>query len=89
MADSTIAYRVTDVISRVSGFDMEEITEDKDLWDDIGLDSLDLVELTVSLEEEFAIEIPDEDTGADNEDNPLRKVSGLIKYIEDRISSLN
>ncbi|MGH2694270.1 MAG: acyl carrier protein [Actinomycetota bacterium] len=43
------------------GIDQEVVTREADLASDIGLDSLDVVELTLALEERYGIEIPDED----------------------------
>jgi len=48
--------------------------------DDLGADSLDTVELTMTLEEEFDIEIPDEDAGK------ITTVAEAIKYVEDAVA---
>ncbi len=59
-------------------FDVEEdkITEDTDLQDDLGADSLDVVDLLMSIEDEFEIEIPDEEI------ENLKTVSAVVAYIE-------
>ena len=60
-------------------FDVEEdtITPESSIADDLGADSLDVVDLLMSIEDEFEIEIPDEDV------ENLKTVGELVKYIED------
>ena len=62
-------------------FDVEEdsITPETNIADDLGADSLDVVDLLMSLEDEFEIEVPDEEI-----DN-IKTVGELVKYIEDYI----
>jgi len=55
----------------------EEVKEDSRFIEDLGADSLDVVELVMALEEEFDIEIPDEDAES------ILTVADAIKYIED------
>ncbi len=57
------------------GFDVNEVSEDASLTDDLGLDSLDLVDLTMDIEEKFGISIPDEDLPK------LSTVGAVIDYI--------
>lgn len=59
-------------------FDVEEskIAEDTNLQDDLGADSLDVVDLLMSIEDEFEIEIPDEEI------ENIRTVGALVAYIE-------
>ena len=59
-------------------FDVEEdsLQNDTDLQDDLGADSLDVVDLLMSIEDEFDIEIPDEEI------ENIRTVGELVKYIE-------
>ncbi len=54
----------------------DTITTDTDIQDDLGADSLDVVDLIMSLEDEFEIEVPDEDI------ENLRTVGALVSYIE-------
>lgn len=63
-------------------FDVEEdnITADSTLADDLGADSLDVVDLLMSIEDEFEVEIPD--TEVEN----IKTVGALVKYIEDHTS---
>lgn len=58
--------------------DEEQVTEDSEVIDDLGADSLDIVDLVMTLEEEFDTEIPDEDIES------LRTVGDIVKYVEDR-----
>ena len=58
--------------------DEEQVTEDSEVIDDLGSDSLDIVDLVMTLEEEFDTEIPDEDI------ENLRTVGDIVKYIEER-----
>lgn len=60
-------------------FDVEEdtITPETNIADDLGADSLDVVDLLMSIEDEFEIEVPDEEV------ENLKTVGELVKYIED------
>ena len=58
--------------------DEEQVTEDSEVIDDLGADSLEIVDLVMTLEEEFDTEIPDEDI------ENLRTVGDIVKYIEER-----
>ena len=57
----------------------DEVTENSRFIEDLGADSLDVVELVMALEEDFDIEIPDEDAES------LLTVANVLKYIEDHI----
>ena len=59
-------------------FDVEEdkITADTDLQEDLGADSLDVVDLLMSIEDEFEVEIPDEEI------ENIKTVGSLVSYIE-------
>lgn len=60
--------------------DVEEdkVTLEASIIDDLGADSLDVVDLIMSLEEEFEIEIPDEDV------EHMKTVGDIVKYVEDK-----
>lgn len=64
-----------------SQFDVEEdsITMDTNIADDLGADSLDVVDMLMSLEDEFDVEIPDEEI------EKIRTVGELIAYIEENM----
>lgn len=58
---TSIETRVKEIITEQLGVDEKEVTQDASFIDDLGADSLDTVELVMALEEEFDIEISDED----------------------------
>ncbi len=57
----------------------EKVTPDANIQEDLGADSLDIVDLVMSFEEEFDIEIPD-----DQVEN-IKTVGDIVKYIEDNV----
>ena len=57
----------------------EKITQEASITEDLGADSLDVVDLIMSLEESFSIEIPDEYI------ENIKTVGDIVKYIEERI----
>lgn len=67
---------VKQVVAEQLGVDESEVTPEASFVDDLGADSLDLVELIMSLEEKFGIEIPDEDA------EKIKTVQNAIDYIE-------
>jgi len=70
-----VADKVKSIIVEQLGVDEEEVTPDASFVDDLGADSLDTVELVMAFEEEFGIEIPDEDA------EKIRTVKDAIEYI--------
>jgi acyl carrier protein len=71
-----VADQVKKIIVEQLGVDEEEVTPDASFVDDLGADSLDTVELVMAFEEEFGIEIPDEDA------EKITRVKEAIEYIE-------
>ena len=71
-----VADKVIELISKQLNRPAEEITLDKEIVKDLGADSLDVVEMLMSLEEEFEIAVPEED--AVN----IKTVGDIIKLIE-------
>ena len=71
--------KVIELIVEQLDADSDNISDDDSFMDDLGADSLDTVELIMAFEEEFDIEIPDED--AEN----IRTVGNVIKYLEDKL----
>ena len=67
--------RVKKIIVDQLGIDANKITEKSSFVDDLGADSLDIVELIMAFEEEFDIEIPDEDA------EKIKTVEDTIKYL--------
>ncbi len=73
--------KIKSIISEQLGVKPEEVTPNASFIDDLGADSLDTVELVMALEEEFGIEIPDEDA------EKMTSVGDAIKYIEEKSAS--
>ena len=71
--------KIKNIIVDQLGVDESEVTENASFVDDLGADSLDTVELVMALEEEFDIEIPDEDA------EKIVTVGDVIKYIESKL----
>ena len=71
-----VADKVKSIIVEQLGVDEEEVTSDASFVEDLGADSLDTVELVMAFEEEFEIEIPDEDA------EKITRVKEAIEYIE-------
>jgi len=67
--------RIKKIIVDQLGVDEGKITEDSSFVDDLDLDSLDIVELIMAFEEEFDIEIPDEDA------EKMKTVGDVVKYL--------
>lgn len=68
--------KIKDIIVVHLGVDPEKVKIEASFIDDLGADSLDIVELVMSMEEEFGIEIPDEDA------EKLRTVGDVVTYLE-------
>ena len=73
--------RVRAIIAEQLGVKLEEVTDTASFIEDLGADSLDTVELVMALEEEFGIEIPDEDA------EKMVTVGDAIKYIDQKAAS--
>ncbi|MCC7186239.1 MAG: acyl carrier protein [Acidobacteria bacterium] len=71
-----VADQVKKIIVEQLGVDEDEVTTDASFVDDLGADSLDTVELVMAFEEEFSIEIPDEDA------EKITRVKDAVEYIE-------
>lgn len=71
--------RVKQIIVEQLGVEEEQVTLDASFVDDLGADSLDIVELVMTLEEEFDLEIPDED--AEN----ITTVNSAVEYLRERL----
>ena len=77
MADKPIDTRVRDIIVEQLGVKPDQVTPEAKFIEDLGADSLDTVELIMALEEEFGIEVPDEQA------EKLLAVGDVVKYIEE------
>ncbi len=73
-----IAQRVREIIAEQLGMNEEDVTPEANFVEDLGADSLDIVELIMAMEEEFEIEVPDEDA------EKLLTVQQTIDYIRDK-----
>ena len=76
MADAKAVEKVKQIISEQLGVDEGEVTPSASFIDDLGADSLDTVELVMAFEEEFGIEIPDEEA------EKITRVKEAVAYIE-------
>lgn len=81
-----ITTTIQGIIAEQLGMDDSEVTVASLLWEDLGADSLDMVEIQISMEDEFGIEIPDEDV-ADHWKCMFNTVTDVIDYIERRLKS--
>lgn len=73
--------RVKAIIAEQLGVKPEEVVPEASFIDDLGADSLDTVELIMALEEEFGVEIPDEDA------EKMTTVGDAIKYVESKTTA--
>jgi acyl carrier protein len=70
-----VEQRVREIVAEQLERDVNEITNTSSLIDDLGADSLDVVELVMKMEEEFGIEIPDEEA------EKIKTVNDVVQYI--------
>ena len=70
-----IATKVKEIIIEELGVDAEKVTDQASFIDDLGADSLDTVELVMAFEEEFDLEIPDEDA------EKMRTLADVVSYV--------
>ncbi|MDH3733059.1 MAG: acyl carrier protein [Gemmatimonadota bacterium] len=75
---SEIASRVREIIAQELGVEMDKVKDDANFVEDLGADSLDTVELVMAFEEEFGIEIPDEDA------EQMQTVGQAIGYLNEK-----
>jgi len=78
MSDKSIEEKVRGIIVEQLGVTAEQATLEASFIEDLGADSLDTVELVMAFEEEFGVEVPDEDA------EKLLQVGDVVKYIEER-----
>jgi len=81
MEEKTMAIedRVKEIIVQQLGVDAKEVVPEASFIDDLGADSLDTVELVMAFEEEFGIEIPDEEA------EKLASVGDALKYLNEKM----
>ncbi|HEY2294806.1 MAG TPA: acyl carrier protein [Thermoanaerobaculia bacterium] len=78
-----VAEKVKSIIVEQLGVDEEEVTLDASFTEDLGADSLDIVELVMAFEEEFGIEIPDEEA------EKISNVREAVEYIQNNVGDQN
>lgn len=76
--EQPIEQRVADIIAEQLGVSKEEVVADASFIDDLGADSLDIVELVMAMEEEFDIEIPDDDA------EKIQTIGDAVAYVRAR-----
>ncbi len=74
-----LEQKVKEIIADQLGVEIEKLTNDAKFVDDLGADSLDVVELIMAFEEEFGIEIPDEDA------EKIQTVGDVINYLSQKV----
>ncbi|MGI5839136.1 MAG: acyl carrier protein [bacterium] len=77
MAKENVYEKVKELIAEQLGIEEDEITLESSFVDDLGADSLDIVELIMAIEEEFTIEIPDEDA------EKMITVNDAVTYVKE------
>lgn len=76
MSDSNSLEKVADIIVEQLGVNADQVKPEAKLVEDLGADSLDAVELVMAIEEEFGIEVPDEEA------EKLQSVGDILGYID-------
>ncbi len=79
MAEKSLEERVKEIIVEQLGVNPEQVTPEARFIEDLGADSLDTVELVMAFEEEFGVEVPDEDA------EKLQTVGNVLEYISEKI----
>lgn len=79
--EQPIEQRVADIIAEQLGVAKEEVVPEASFIDDLGADSLDIVELVMAMEEEFDIEIPDDDA------EKIQTIGDAIAYVRERAAA--
>ncbi len=72
--------KVKTIIAKELGVEMEKLTPDASFMEDLGADSLDIVELVMEFEKEFNIDIPDEDA------EKMRTVGDALNYLREKVA---
>ena len=77
----SIEVRVREIIINELGVELEKVTDDASFVEDLGADSLDTVELVMAFEEEFGLDIPDEEA------EKMRTVGDAVRYLNKQSES--
>ena len=81
MSDS-LEQKIRSLVAEQLGVELAEIRADANILDDLGADSLDVVEMVMALEEHFDIEVPDEDV------EELRTVADVERYVVNAVGQV-
>ncbi len=73
--------KIRDLVAEQLGVDVGTLSSEANILEDLGADSLDVVELVMAIEEEFDIEIPDEDAES------MRTLGDVEKYVSERVAA--
>jgi len=73
--------KIRGLVAEQLGVDVESLTPEANILEDLGADSLDVVELVMAIEEEFDIEIPDEDAES------MRTLGDVERYVIERVAA--
>ena len=68
--------KIADIVSKQLGADIDDIDENTNIMDDLGADSLDVVEMLMAVEESFGVAVPDEEIPN------LKTVRDIVEYVE-------
>ena len=78
--DSDLSNRLRTIVAEQLGVDRVEVSPDSNILDDLGADSLDVVELLMTLEDEFDIEVPDEAAES------IRTIGDVERYVAEHVA---
>jgi acyl carrier protein len=81
MGTTAVRDRIVEIIANQLGIDQGDVTPEASVVDDLGADSLDVVELIMALEEEFNLEIPDEEA------EKIKNVQDIFVYMESALQA--
>jgi acyl carrier protein len=81
MTAADMKKRIVEIIATQLGIDQADVTPEASVVDDLGADSLDVVELIMALEEEFNVEIPDEEA------EKIKNVQDIFTYLESALKA--
>lgn len=70
-----ITQKVTEIVAKKLNIEPSEVTPESDFFEDLGVDSLDVVEITLDIEKEFNIEVPESESSA------IRTVQNIIDFV--------
>jgi acyl carrier protein len=79
--DNGLPARIQSIVAEQLGVDIADVTKDASILDDLGADSLDVVELVMTLEDTFDIDVPDEAV------EELRTIGDVQRFVESHIAS--